>query len=198
MAGCTSCLRKSPPSPSTLPQDGCCSGAGGDTGWGRTHRRRSPPAYHRCALAWPCFCPCFPATGVRNTPAGWQKAGGNMLFPSRGNQGSGNQTGVGPWSGAGGCKVASTGGSWSSGCGGSGGEETFARAVKASAGGVGVVGLLHPRLTAGTLWVKPVGDPGSLALAGQGWPWGATSCVPGRGLRDAVPEGARGRRGNGW
>lgn len=100
--------------------------------------------------------------------------------------------------GRGGCKVASTGGSWSSGCGGSGGEETFAHAVKASAGGVGVVGVLHPRLAAGTLGVKPVGHPGSLALAGQGWPWGATSRVPGRGLRDAVPEGARGRWGNGW
>lgn len=48
------------------------------------------------------------------------------------------------------------------------GEETFAHAVKASAGGVEVVGVLHPQLTAGTLWVKPVGHPGSLALAGQG------------------------------
>lgn len=111
----------------------------------------------------------FPATGVCHTPADGRKQAETRCPPLQENQGpkgcwtAGDAKsrsalvlqGEGCWAAAGGASVASTGGLWSSGCSGSRGEETFARVEKASGGGVVVVGILHPWVTAGTLWMNP-------------------------------------------
>lgn len=88
-------------------------------------------------------------------------------------------------------------GSWSSGCSGSGGEEMFAHLEKSFAGGMEVVGVLHPWVTAGTPWVPPAAWPlGDRVVAGSNEPYsclGTAGCHPGgrreRSLKKWVAEG---------
>lgn len=205
MAGCMSCLRKSPPPPSIPPIMGAVAGG---TGWGWTRYAWLLPLRSSVALLQPMFSSRFQRQGSV-TPRWMAESGQKPAAPCH--RKTRVQRGVGPWG------MQSHAEPWR--CRERGAGQLLVGPARVACGpqdAVGAEGKRHlPMLKKllgwggggwhpaplGHSWDpvdEPLAHPGSLALGGRGWPWGAASRVPGRGLWDASPEGARGRWRNGW